>query len=72
MQLHPFFATVTRPVYHDRFGTLYLLVECPECKGEGSIDFDDGTDGFSNPYSERCSCCAGEGSVYEQVGEDGL
>jgi DnaJ-class molecular chaperone len=72
MQLHPFFATVSRPVYHDRAGFLFLAVECPECKGEGVLDFDDGVDGFSRPYSAPCACCNGEGQVYEQVAEDEL
>jgi len=72
MQLHPFLATVSRPVYHDRIGFLYLDVECPECRGEGSIDYDDGVDGFSKPSSAECDCCRGVGRVYEQTCEDEL
>jgi DnaJ-class molecular chaperone len=72
MQLHPFYATVTRPVYHDRAGFLFLAVECPECHGEGRVDCDNGVDGFSNPFTAECDCCNGEGQVYEQVAEDEL
>lgn len=71
MQLCPHYATVSRPVYWDRAGFLYLDVECPECKGDGEVSF-----GSINP-SERdghvaCECCRGTGRVYEEVAEDGL
>lgn len=74
MQLHPLFATVSRPVYQDRCGVLFIPVECPECKGDGEMSYS--TLGLSHPSSrsETCACetCDGHGKVYEQVSEDDL
>ena len=74
MQLHPLFATVSRPVYHDRHGCLFLPVECPECKGAGEMSYS--TLGLSHPSSRSETCafetCNGMGEVYEQVSEDDL
>ena len=74
MQLHPFLATVSRPVYQDRCGVLFLAVECPECKGYGEASYS--TLGLSNPSSRSVTCtcetCGGEGKVYEQTCEDQL
>lgn len=72
MQLHPFYATVTRPVFHDRDGNLYLKLVCPECGGDGqyevSVDFrPDGRTKW-----ETCECCRGDGEVYEDISEDEL
>lgn len=72
MQLHPFFATVTRPVYHDRQGFLFLAAECPECEGNGTIDCDNGVDGFSKPFTICCGECNGTGQVYKEISEDDL
>ena len=72
MQLHPFLATVTRPVYHDRQGYLFLAIECPECKGEGKMEYDNGVDGFSKPFTAHCDSCGGMGEVFEQVDESEL
>jgi len=74
MQLHPFLATVSRPVYHDGRGYLYLDIECPECGGEGTIECS--SLGLAHPssrsVSEPCSCCNGVGRVYEEVAEDDI
>lgn len=74
MQLHPFYATVSRPVFHDGHGYLFLDVDCPECGGEGSID--EPSLGRAHPSSRsvsvECDCCRGVGRVYEEVAEDDL
>lgn len=67
-QLHPFLATVIRPVYWDRRGNVFLQVDCPECSGEGSLHVSS-----INP-SERerdisCHCCGGFGQVMEPTDE---
>lgn len=72
MQLHPLFATVSRPVYMDRQGFPFLLVECPECHGDGKVEYDNGVDGFSKPFTCHCDTCRGMGEVYEQTSEDEL
>lgn len=74
MQLHPFYATISRPVYHDRAGFLYLSVKCPECGGCGTREASD--KGLAHPSSREitveCETCGGEGQVYEEVAEDEL
>ena len=69
MQLHPIYATVTRPVYQDREHNLYLKLTCPECGGEGTYEVYP-----ANPsercYWETCDCCRGDGEVYEDISED--
>lgn len=67
-QLHPFYATVTRPVYQDRDGYLFIQVDCPECNGEGSFHVSP-----INP-SERdrdvtCECCGGFSKVMKEIEE---
>jgi len=69
MQLHPFYATVSRPVYWDRDGNLFKLVTCPECKGEGDFERCAPIPWHPSVY-ERCECCNGDGEVFEEISED--
>lgn len=72
MQLHPFLATVTRPVYWDRDGYLFVQVDCPECNGEGSLV--GYSHGANNPSSREitrtCEECGGFGRVYKEIEEE--
>jgi len=74
MQLHPFFATITRPVYHDRAGHLFLAIDCPECDGHGEVDGLDRNicDPSARAVMVTCPVCDGHGRVYEQTCEDEL
>jgi len=71
MQLHPFYATVTRPVYHDGHGHLFLIVDCPQCKGVGEVEFSS-IKPSEKDGSETCTCCGGSGQEYEQTCDDEL
>ena len=71
MQLHPFFATISRPVYMDRQGYPFIEVDCPGCRGEGEVPYSS-----INPSEkdgmQSCDCCNGTGRVYEQACEEDL
>jgi hypothetical protein len=68
MQLHPFLATISRPIYHDREGNLYTVKACTECE-DGQVEVYP-----ANPdercYWETCQCCGGGLEIYEDISED--
>ena len=70
MQLHPFYATVSRPIYWDRDGYLYQKACCPECGGDGQYEVaaDFRPDGRTKWHI--CDTCRGDGEVYEEIAED--
>lgn len=69
MQLVPQLSTISRPIFQDRLGYLFTLVDCPECKGVGEFECSDTIPWRKSVY-ERCECCDGDGRVFEQVDED--
>ena len=36
---------------------------CPECEGNGTRTYDNGTDGFSRPFKATCDHCDGVGTL---------
>ena len=70
MQLHPFFATVSRPVFWDGI-SLFLQADCPECRGYGDIEVNP-IDPSRRAFTVTCDCCGGEGKVLVQTDEDEL
>ena len=72
IQLVPMLSTISRPVYQDRDGSLFLKKCCAECGGEGQYEVaaDFQPDGFTK--WETCEECRGDGEIYEETSEDEL
>ncbi|MEN9393698.1 MAG: hypothetical protein RLZZ104_2041 [Pseudomonadota bacterium] len=43
---------------------------CPDCEGNGTRTYDNGTDGFSRPFKATCDNCDGAGVLEIEIGED--
>ena len=72
MQLHPIYATLTRPVYQDRQHNLYLKKCCEECGGEGQYEIAADFEPDGRTKWHTCDTCRGDGEVYEDISEDEL
>lgn len=70
IQLVPQLSTISRPIYQDRDGNLFLKKCCEECGGEGQYEVaaDFQPDGFTK--WKTCETCYGDGEVYEEITED--
>ena len=69
MQLDPLYSTISRPVYRDSAGYRFIMVDCPECKGEGTHEFYATSSNDPSCRAKTCACeeCGGFGQVYEEI-----
>lgn len=45
-------------------------ITCPKCEGSGTLQYDDGVDGFQKLVTAACNQCDGDGVLEIEILED--